>query len=269
MESISQQDPSASTMVWDARTPVKLAAAGAASLMLAQAAVLTLRHGFDHDVALGFVPLFDLDREGNVPSVFSGFLILINAGLFLMLWRSWRHLQIPRAMPWALCAGLFVFLALDELFSFHEKLNKPLAAVVDTSGYLHFAWVVVYLPLAGLVAAVVLPSWRGLTRPAREWVALAGVLYLTGAGGFEMLGAKQAVAGGGLTYDLLASLEELLEMTGMILLLKGLIEELLNRSQGCFALHCVRPSFLPVTGRPTHRFPTSPGLHPNSGQRGG
>ena len=65
---------------------------------------------------------------------------------------------------WTRLALVFVYLSLDEALSFHERLNRPVRDLLDTSGALYYAWVIPYalfaLGLLFILVTLFLP--RGL-----------------------------------------------------------------------------------------------------------
>ena len=123
-----------------------------------------------------------------------------------------------------LLAVLFTSLAYDELFSVHERLIDPLREALDLSGALYFAWIPVYAVAVLAVGGLFWGVWRRLGRRHRFWFAAAATTYLIGAVGFEMLGgARYSGEEGDLVYGLLYTIEESLEMAGLILFLYALL----------------------------------------------
>jgi hypothetical protein len=171
----------------------------------------------------GWVASFDLDGERNVPSVFSTGLILLCAGLMTVIARIERG---PNRRGWWGLAAIFVFLAADELVSLHERLIEPLRAALHTSGLLYFAWLIPYGLAVLVTGALYLRFLLRLPGTTRRRVIIAGVVYLTGAVGLELIGGAYLESLGNrhnLPYELLTTLEETLEMAGMILLARGLL----------------------------------------------
>jgi hypothetical protein len=209
------------------------ALAGIAILLtLAHIVLAVVKSATGHDTIHGLVPLFDLDNERNIPSFFAGSLFLLNAMLFAFAAKAPPHPTSPGT--WRAFAWLFVFLAFDELFSVHETLTVPVRHALHARGLLFHAWVIVYLPAVALITLLFLPVWRRLERPARLRFAVAAATYLAGAVGIEMVGGAYAEAAGrrSLTYGLLVSLEESLEMAGLILLTHTLLGLLARKAGG-------------------------------------
>jgi hypothetical protein len=181
------------------------------------------------------VRLFDFDTERNLPSFFSGCLFLINALLFLLVWLAAPAASRP-PMIWLFLAALFVFLAFDELFEVHERLIRPIRESLNLSGFLFFAWVVVYgVGVVVLTTTFALTWWR-LHRRVKLWLGWSATTYLAGALGLEMIGAKYYEAMGkkfDLVSGVLYTIEESLEIAGLIMLVHSLLLLLQSECGGC------------------------------------
>ena len=212
---------------------VRALAAVAALLVLVHLGFLLLKALTGHDRVYGLVRLFDLDKEHNIPSFFSGCLFLLNALLLALVART-----VPRSAAkttWKILAGLFVYLAFDELFAIHERLTKPVREAFHTSGPFYYAWILVYLPIVAVIAGLFAPVWRRLDGPVRSRLAVAAGTYLAGAVGVEIAGGMYREAVGpqlGLGYGVLVAIEESLEMAGLIILARALFDQLERTSGG-------------------------------------
>lgn len=195
---------------------------GVAVTLVAISVVLSVAKVVFHSDRLEWlVDLFRLNREANIPSFFSGVLFLLAAALLVVVWRTRRG---GGRWAWMLLAGLFTFLTYDELFSVHERLIDPLREALDLSGALYFAWIPVYAVAVLAVGGLFWGVWRRLSRRQRFWFAAAATTYLIGAVGFEMVGgARYSGEEGDLVYGLLYTIEESLEMAGLILFVYALL----------------------------------------------
>lgn len=180
------------------------------------------------------ISAFLLDAEANVPTFFSfGLLVFCSLLLALIGARAFLARQ-PFRFHWALLAALFFFIAFDEAARVHEKLNEPVRAALDVSGWMHFAWVV---PVGGLVAVLALfylPFLRSLPAPFGRLFVLSGVLYVGGALGAEMAGAAyfEVHGTGTFVYQLMTIVEETLEMLGLAVFANALIRFLARQDGG-------------------------------------
>lgn len=213
-------------------------AMGLAVVAMALAAAGTagpiLTHLTGHDSAYGLIAFFSLRRESNPPAFFSG-LLLLGAALLLALRASLaRQRREGYLWRWRILAAGFALMALDEAASLHEMLNRPTRAFLGPSatGWLRYAWVA---PATAIVAPVLVSFSgfaRALPRPTGRRFVTAALVYLSGALLLEAASARYATdhGEGALGYDLLVSVEESLEMGGVILFIYALLDHL--RAEG-------------------------------------
>ncbi|MCH7669030.1 MAG: hypothetical protein IIC71_07505 [Acidobacteria bacterium] len=168
---------------------------------------------------LGFVvnPDWDLVKvgeENNIPTWFSSVqLFAIGAVLSIIVVRD---ASPKRPLTWTISVvpGLFVLLSLDEVAMFHERLGDWLRGSTDVgSGVLSGPWVLIFVPVIGLLTVAAAIVFRPYLRGRSDVVALAIV-------GFAMLGfsavglelAGNFPASGSLLQKLLIFAEEIGEM---------------------------------------------------------
>ncbi|WP_207433985.1 hypothetical protein [Sabulibacter ruber] len=190
---------------------------------------ITGSYSFKHYVT----ELFNFDGERNLPTYFSTLNFFIGAGLLFTISRAVKKSQhAPYHRQWYLMACVFVWLGIDELISLHELLVKPTRAFLketlqqDNLGFLNFAWFVPYVLVFALMGLYLLKFVLSLPKKTLINFVAAGVIFLTGAVGMEMVGGLfMANQGNGLslTYKLLTSFEEMLEMLGIIFFIYSLI----------------------------------------------
>ncbi len=198
----------------------------AAALVLAGIAVVISAHVFHHGRLWGLTRLFDLNSEGNIPSWFSSMSLLI---LAMLLWDIGS--RSPEAGPlrtsrWRILSAVFVFFSIDESAQVHELCSRVLRGLLHTDGVLYYVWV---LPaFIGVLALGVwyLPFWIALPARTRARVACAVVVYVGGALGIELIGGIYATGGmrNSSVYAAWTIVEETLELTGMLLLLRALAD---------------------------------------------
>lgn len=200
-------------------------------LLVANLGALFVQHILDHPEVWGLVPLFHFDREQNLPTFFSALMLLTSSGLLMLSAVNARKMG-QKPLPWAFLALAFLFLSIDETASLHEKLDALIHHYTPTSGILHYAWVAPY-GLAVLALGIVLAPWFfRLQRRTQVLFALSGAFYVGGALGIEIIsGLYYSSAAGGaevktLFGDLLATIEELSEMTGVAIFIYALLSHL-------------------------------------------
>jgi hypothetical protein len=166
------------------------------------------------------IDLFRLNKEGNLPSFFSGLLLLIATGLLAVIWQV---RGIGRG-SWLAMAGVFGFLSYDELFALHGRIIDPLRDLGDLPGVFSSAWIPAYAALGLAVGGLFWSLWRQLDNPHRRRFATAAFIYLTGAVGFEMLGGlRYSGSEAAFVHSLLDTAEESLELTGLIVFIHALL----------------------------------------------
>jgi hypothetical protein len=189
-------------------------------------------HVLGHGRLLGFVHGFNVDEERNVPAHFSALMLLSVSILAGLIASRVRRTEGPFYGHWVGLALVFVVLAADELNSFHERLISPLRTLLDADGILYFTWVV---PGMAVVALFGLAYARFLWHLPVRWALLfvgSGITFVAGAVGVELIGgwymSQYAPFTGtvALTYDLITTLEETLEMAGVAVFIYALLDYL-------------------------------------------
>jgi hypothetical protein len=216
--------------------PAKVAAtlfAVAIALVVLHFAGQFSRYFLGHGQLLGLVDEFNVNVENNVPTFFSAFLLLACSVTLFVIARA-PACGRRESRYWGWLGVIFLFLALDEDASIHELLIRPMDYVLPEHGVLHFAWVLPYGLATLVVGLVYLRFVLGLPDPTRRQVILAGVIYLSGALGFELIGGWYIDRMDGVQdfrYMVLVAAEEFLEMCGAIFFLYVLLA-LLGRRLG-------------------------------------
>jgi len=195
-----------------------------ALLLLANVVGIILKFYFDHANVYGLVPLFNFDRENNIPTLFSSLLLLASAILLMSIAVIHNRLRNPW-LPWLGLACIFLFLSYDEIASLHEKLIMPVRNAMDVSGIFYFAWVIPYMFILPLLLAVYSRFLIRLPKRFMGLFILSGGIYISGALGLELLGGLHASNFGvdGIQYSVIYTFEELLEMLGVMLFIYSLL----------------------------------------------
>ena len=197
--------------------------------------------------------LVDLDLEANLPTFFNVSLFFIASALFYLHGKAAEGKQTH---GWMLMAAVFIFLGFDEGSQIHEKFMLFTLRLLDHGkqdggdlGWFYYAWVIPYgLATIGLV--LMLSKWLFNLKPAlRNGLIISGIVYVFGAVFLEMAGGKLArtlpykdaslfpwlpcdsyddPSGCWLymepRYIILYTMEEICEMTGLILCIRILLK---------------------------------------------
>ena len=199
-----------------------------AVLLLARGAGLYATYALGNNHLNGLVPLFDFNEEQSVPTWFSCSLLMISAALMGVIAAAQREENAPYRW-WSVLAFVFIYLSLDEALSFHERLNRPVRDFLDTSGAFYYAWVIPYALFALGLLTFSLRPLRDLPVATRQRLTLAGVLFVCGALGMEIVGSQIVTTHDmriTLLSDVAMTLEEILELSGSIVLVHALLKHI-------------------------------------------
>ena len=116
----------------------------------------------------------------------------------------------------------------------HEMPIDPMRAMFNWGGCLHYAWVVPGLVFVAAVGIIYCRFLFSLPRRTQFLFLLAATIFVSGAIGVEMLSGAQAYEAGeeNFNYALIVTLEEFLEMLGVVVLIRALLEYIENHLGG-------------------------------------
>ena len=176
-----------------------------------------------YETQLGFERLFNLDYEGNIPTWYASVTLLLSAFLLAMIGIDQRKQRKPFATHWAVLAGIFMCLSVDEAAGIHE-MGIDLFASFHLTGYLTYSWVLLGGPFALFVGLSYLRFLAHLPAVTKRLFLLAGSLYVGGALGVEMISAQWYSVHGqaNFTYAMIVAAEETLEMAGIAVFIYAL-----------------------------------------------
>lgn len=220
-------------IVFEPRHVIRVRPARVANILCALVAALVVldligfvfRFGLGHGRVLGFVPTFDLEQEANVPTYFSSFLLLAAAGLLAVIasWKNESGASFRR--HWATLAIIFLCMSIDELAGLHEQLHTLLVEFdLRPGGWFHFAWVIPGLVFVALFGLTYFKFFLHLGRRFQRLFLGAGLTYVAGALGMEMISGRHVeVHGYDVAAALMSTVEETLELIGIALFIYALL----------------------------------------------
>jgi hypothetical protein len=197
------------------------------ALVTASIATELLKYWGGHAYAYGLVSRFYVDDEQNLPTMFSVFILGAAAVLLaLIASRKGRELD-PYTTRWKVLAIGFTYMSIDEGADIHEMAVVPVRHLLGDGhlGIFYFAWVIPFgLIVAGLAIYFLQFLWS-LPRPTAVRFIVAASVFLGGALGLELIGGWYADLHDkdNVGYMLLATIEETLEMAGIILFIRALL----------------------------------------------
>ncbi len=170
--------------------------------------------------------LFNMDKELNLPTLFSCILLLVCAALISLVRKKLITTNNSIANKWKALKLVFIFLALDEALQIHELFIIP-SLKPNLPAILTIVWVIPYGLLTFFAMIYFLPLILSLPARIKYLILSSGLIYLSGALGLEMIGSYLVRTGDirlhGISYGLISTLEETLEILGLIMFAQALM----------------------------------------------
>jgi hypothetical protein len=169
--------------------------------------------------------IFDLNTEINIPTLYSIAALFFCSILLSIIAQAYKLARDSSFRSWRGMSIVFAGLAVDEYLSIHENLGKPLRTIFNMSGWPVYTWVIV-----GAIFVVVFLLVFGrfvLCLPVniKKLFFIAGTIYVAGSLGVETIGGyyHHQYGAGSIFYVLLTTIEELLEMMGIVIFIYALL----------------------------------------------
>ncbi len=174
-----------------------------------------------------FMGEFHRDFDLSIPAWFSVQPIFLAAAITGGLARREKRRGGPDAWRYALLAGVLLFLSADESAGLHELLGTAMRERMNLSGLLSIGWMIPVGIAAAPVGVCMLSLLFRLPARLRNAMILGGFVYVLGAAGMEMLAGPFAEAGNGqgIEFFTLMTIEECLEVAGMLLCIQAVSGE--------------------------------------------
>ena len=172
------------------------------------------------------IGFFDIDKEGNLASLYTGAKLWIVATLAILQSAIIVRLHASRRIiaAWILFALGLAYIGLDDMMGIHERVGFVLNNRLGTGGF-HgesFNWLFYFAPamLAALIVfgVIIKTLWRNNRRAA--WLLLGGIVLWIGSLGIELWG-RALITQPTIPvsfYHKLIVLEEALELLGATLI---------------------------------------------------
>jgi len=205
-----------------------------ASLFILNLMTIIITQTTDHNLIYGLIPQFDFDMENNIPTYFSSVNLLICALLVFSIYQSHKKRNMFDSRYWFFLSILFLYLSIDESASIHEMLIRPMRDSFNlSSGWFFYPWVIPAIIICFILALFFLKFYLSLPSRYRFLFGLAAALFIGGAIGMEIIDGfvVAGTSGVNLTTRLLITLEETLEMAGVIIFIYALIDYMKSETQ--------------------------------------
>ena len=179
------------------------------------------------------VVLFNFDLENNIPTFYSATAILCSS-IILFYFKKKKKNRSSNHLYWLALSIVFFFLSIDEIASIHERFSIPIENNFDVTGLFYRPWVIPYGIAVVIFCIFFLKFLIDLPRHFRYLFILSGATFVLGALGFEMLGARHVEIYGSknITYEIIHTCEELLEMLGISLFIYTLLSYIVTKYGG-------------------------------------
>lgn len=249
-------------------TVTRVLASVAGLLVLAHVGWQSVKYWTGHDYVFGLIKFFHLDEERNLPATFSALLLLSAASLLTFITVHERRKGSRDVARWAILAIGFAYMAIDEFGHIHEQLILPGRRLLGdrTLGVFYYAWVIPAIAVVVVLAGYFRGFMLRLPTRTRFAFTLAAVLFVGGALGFEMFEGRHDELYGerNLAYMALVTVEEGLEMAGVIVFIDALLRYIVDQRLGLTSALPQAVSAIPRPGSvpeplPAASPPTDPG----------
>jgi hypothetical protein len=202
----------------------------ASGLVAASIVAQVWGHLLPEEKSYGVVQMFNLDAEANLPTYFASLLLVLAALLSAGIGSVIRARGDRWVRHWYGLVLAFLYLSIDESLQLHERAIEPVRLALGLGGWLYFAWII---PASVLLLVFLIAYWRFFrSQPVslRRGLLWAGLLYVGGAIGFELVGGQHFERFGpdNIGYVAITTLEEGLELAGMLVLIHALTPYLIR-----------------------------------------
>ena len=165
---------------------------------------------------------WNLDQEKNFPAMYSSLAMIFSSFLLLVI-SGIKKEKRKEQFYWIGLAIVFFYLAMDEFLHIHENLT-PIAQKFFHSNSVAVGW---WVPMGVILfpfALLYLKFVWNLPDRIKKLFIVSGTVFVSGAVVMEIIGYKiMKLYGRGLAYSVSYTIEETLEMLGIVLFIYALV----------------------------------------------
>lgn len=191
---------------------------------------------FSPENDFGLYRYFHLGQEGNLPTYISA-LYLLSAGFLLALITRHERQNGSKTAPYwmGLTVGFFL-MSFDEATQIYEGvIGVGISPVFGGGeGIWHYGWYIPFIPIVLIIAFLYISFLRRLPSKYARLFVLAGVIFVGGSIGVEMMEAyiqSYQIEGGAMFLSML--IEESCEMLGVVLFIYALLSYIAEHRITC------------------------------------
>ncbi len=173
-----------------------------------------------------WMDLFNLDRELNFPTWYAAWMLVFCAILLKIIAVGKKQQGDRYTKDWQLLSLIFFWMAIDEIVSIHEILIIPeVSQALNLPWFLHSMWVIPGLVFVAWFAKRYAKFVRHLPAKSKLHFISAACTYIGGALVMEMIGSHfaQSIGQQHIIYALIATVEEFLELIGIVMFIYALL----------------------------------------------
>lgn len=190
--------------------------------------IIKYNYNLNYKICSTIINNFFLGYESNIPTYFSSLLNLFSSMLLLLITIMESGRNAKYVFHWAILSIGFLYISLDEMITIHEWFSEQIKSVLGYKdlGIFTFAWVVPGIVIVLILAVFYSRFLIQLQVNTRRWFLIAAMVFIGGAIGVELLGGKHYEVYGAenLKYRMMQTLEETMEMTGLIIFVWRLLK---------------------------------------------
>ena len=183
------------------------------------------KYSLDSDTSTALIQKLNVDGEYTIPSIFSSCALLSCSIILAKIAVNKNKNNDKYTRHWFGLSIIFLYLAIDETISLHEQLIPPLRKALNAGGLFHYTWVIPGMIFVLIVLLLFLRFLGDLPRTIRDLFWISGGIFVAGAIGMEMISGyyTDLYNSDNITYAALTTLEELLEMLGIVIFIHALL----------------------------------------------
>lgn len=193
-------------------------------LLIAQVLVLFLKFYLGRPNPMGLFRAFNFDTEGNIPTTFSALTLFFCSQLLFIISSISKIKHNNESIYWRTISVVFLFMGFDEIAQIHERFQRPIRNLIGNSAFFNFEWVILYSIIIVLASIFFIKFFLKQRRKIRVLFVISFAVYISGAIGFESLGTKMFFGKNDLYYAISYTIEELLEMSGVLIFAYSLLQ---------------------------------------------
>jgi hypothetical protein len=184
------------------------------------------KYFWGHQWLFGFVGLFNLNMESNIPTLYQVLAIFFSSFLIYLIIKSKVKTKLIQHY-WIMLMILTIYMGIDEATQIHESWSGAMKLIFPNQikGIFSYSWFILEGVLALVVAIYFMNFIFRINKNVRILLIVAAAIYLSGALLVDIISSLfDSKFGTAFIYELLPTLEEVLEMLGIAVFIRALLK---------------------------------------------